>query len=155
MKKRLNTKDIDGQFFSVPNAEARLALPVHNAATGEGFVTVGSICYQQADDKIYRYTNDGWVVLLGMIDKNTFDGTLESGVNYTLPAAVVALAVTNIVDGSQEANIKFTVSGSNFTLTLPQGVQMVGEKPTFADGETYIMSYFKGVVVFGKVNNYQ
>jgi hypothetical protein len=87
-------------------------------------------------------------------DSNNFSGTMESGRTYRLTSAVSSLTVSAIEDGFFESNLIFTVSGNAFTLTLPQGTLIAGIKPEFANGITYIMSAFKGAVVFSVLTTY-
>lgn len=87
--------------------------------------------------------------------ESSFSGTMVSGKNYVLSSAISSLTVSSVTeDNIRESTITFTVSGSSFDVTLPVGTKIIGDKPLFADGSTYIMSYFNGMVVFGEVKTY-
>ena len=87
--------------------------------------------------------------------ESSFSGTMVSGKNYVLSSAISSLTVSSVTeDNIRESTITFTVSGSSFDVTLPSGTKIIGDKPTFINGNTYIMSYFNGMVVFGEVNTY-
>lgn len=85
----------------------------------------------------------------------TFNGYMRSGEYYVLSEPVSSLSIqVQSYNTLQESTITFTVSGSSFDVTLPSGTKIIGDKPTFINGNTYIMSYFNGMVVFGEVNTY-
>ena len=85
----------------------------------------------------------------------TFNGAMNSGEYYVLDEPISSLTVTGVnYNTIQESTITFTVSGSSFDVTLPAGTKIIGDKPLFADGSTYIMSFFNGMVVFGEVKTY-
>lgn len=87
--------------------------------------------------------------------ESSFSGTMVSGKNYVLSSAISSLTVSSVTeDNIRESTITFTVSDSSFDVTLPSGTKIIGDKPTFINGNTYIMSYFNGMVVFGEVNTY-
>ena len=87
--------------------------------------------------------------------ESSFSGTMVSGKNYVLSSAISSLTVSSVTeDNIRESTITFTVSGSSFDVTLPSGTKIIGDKPIFIDGNTYIMSYFNGMVVFGEVSAY-
>jgi len=88
-----------------------------------------------------------------VVNTNTFNGVLKSGYNYNLSSAISSLTVSSVEDGDLESNVFFTVSGSSFNPSLPNGVKVIGTKPTFENGARYVMSYYNSTVVFGKLNN--
>ena len=85
------------------------------------------------------------------ISSGTSISVLEPGHNYTFSSSIASLTISDIDDGDMESNVFFTVSGSSFAVTLPNGVKCIGEVPEFENGDEYVMSYYRNTVVFGKI----
>lgn len=79
---------------------------------------------------------------------------MVGGVDYVLSNAATSLTVTAFANTSVESSLTFTVSGGSFDVTLPSGTKIIGDKPIFLSGSSYIISQYKGMVVFGELTNY-
>ncbi len=88
---------------------------------------------------------------LGAAD-NTLN--IQSGWNYTFSGAVAALnIVASGATGDLETNVTFELaSGATASdVVLPSGAKYVKEEPAWAAGGEYIISYYKGLFVFGEI----
>ena len=100
------------------------------------------------------------------VNNNACEFEIESGHNYFIGstadvAHLTALTSLTVVVGSNsngacESNIFFK-AGSTFALSFEdsQGnavsVKVIGEEPTYSTGCEYLMSYYKGTVIFGEL----
>ena len=108
---------------------------------------------QAVPTNVSVFTNDAGY-LAAIADATTISGTMVSGHNYILSAAVSAINITSFVDGYLESNLVFTVGSASFSLSLPSGTKVAGTKPTWENGAQYIMSAWHSIVVFAKLSNY-
>ena len=92
--------------------------------------------------------------LAAIADASTISGTMVSGHNYILAAAVNSINITSFVDGYLESNLVFTVGSASFSLSLPSGTKVAGTRPTWENGAQYIMSVWHSIVVFAKLTAY-
>lgn len=102
---------------------------------------------------VSAFTNDAGYIA-EVADATTISGTMVSGHNYILSAAVSAITITSFVDGYLESNLVFTVGSASFSLSLPSGTKMAGTRPTWENGAQYIMSVWHSIVVFAKLTTY-
>lgn len=100
------------------------------------------------------------------VSNNACEFEVESGQNYFIGstadvAHLAALTSLTVVVGSNsngacESNIFFKAD-STFALSFEdsQGnavsVKVIGEEPTYSTGREYLMSYYKGTVIFGEL----
>lgn len=97
------------------------------------------------------------IVARGLAGKNAAkeytEGTsfvLETRAEYRL-TDVTSLTVTFPESGSFEAWFRLTFAASGtITVSLPNDTLWIGDKPTFANGETWELSIKDGVAVAGK-----
>lgn len=81
----------------------------------------------------------------------TFSGSVAENTNYILSTAISSLTISSIANSSLESNIIFTVSGSSFAITFPSNTTIIGEEPTYENGEKYIVSICNGIVIVAPI----
>jgi len=83
--------------------------------------------------------------------ETTFSGSVAENTNYILSSAISSLTISSIANSNLESNIIFTVSGSSFSITFPNDTPIIGEEPTYENGEQYIVSICNGIVIVAPI----